>query len=639
MSIKTTCLACGHVFHVKDEFAGIKAKCSDCGAVVQVPAAAAGSSAQLPTAKPPAAAPAAPRSAKPPAARRPAASDSAAAAPPPREEPSQSSLREKLLVPTPGNEPAPASPKDKTGVSSTPERPAAPGIVPQINVGHEQESVTSRVGQAARHGRRPAKNPNTVLMAAVIVLAVALVGTAGIGLLAWSGAFGGPEITEEERAWAHEGKVVVPDWKTDTPTPDPARPTENDPNRTRPDRIEPVDYEDGLNVGDSAFVRDFDRLKDAVVKFEIPLANGTGKAGTGFFVDKRGWVATNYHVIDGMTTDARVKMANNDRYRIEGIIAQARERDLAVVKLAEKPYQVMLLDTESYVGEPRIGQDVFSFGHPLGNEFSLTKGIVSRVLSSSEIRQAHPRHIINDINAPGGQIWIQHQAKISQGNSGGPLLNKDCQVIGVNSFGQEASDLGFAAHVQHLRQMIAEADGVATPLPKGKFFAEVDEDAPPPQLPAIEIEKLCDQCKAFGWKPGSSEQYATMARLAGAMATANGTADEMATTVFADMQAVEWSDEMVKSVNKFAKERMNKGNQGIVLVGEVTTIQRDYLFAKVGDAKMPVFVQPISDRLSGAQQGNKILIVGLVHPDPVLVANVIARMINSRHMCRLEAGN
>ena len=208
-----------------------------------------------------------------------------------------------------------------------------------------------------------------------------------------------------------------------------------------------------------------EEVANAVVKFEMPQPDGGMITGTGFLIDSRGWVATNYHVVTRLSTAARVKLKSGRKIEIEGIAAIAPERDLAIVKLKEMPPEAMLLDI-GYVDRPKDGTRVYAYGHPLNNEFSLVEGIVSRVLTTAEFAAEQPdkTNVLAKLHAPADQLWIQTDATVSQGNSGGPLLDSDCRVIGVNTFANLDARFGFASHVKYLKALADQASGGVTPL-------------------------------------------------------------------------------------------------------------------------------------------------------------------------------
>jgi peroxiredoxin len=105
---------------------------------------------------------------------------------------------------------------------------------------------------------------------------------------------------------------------------------------------------------------------------------------------------------------------------------------------------------------------VVAIGHPRGFRFTATTGIVSAVHTT----QTLPEDIREFLDAPDDQIWIQTNATIAGGSSGGPLLNLAGQVVGVNTWITTDVDFGFAAHVSHLQKLLQQADEELTPIAK-----------------------------------------------------------------------------------------------------------------------------------------------------------------------------
>ncbi len=138
--------------------------------------------------------------------------------------------------------------------------------------------------------------------------------------------------------------------------------------------------------------------------------------GSGFIVDKSGYILTNNHVIED-TSRITVRLQNGEEY-IAKVVGTDDETDLAVLKVeAGKDLpSVKLGDSNS----SHVGDWVLAIGSPFGLAQSVTAGIISQT----------------NRETPGGnpfQKFIQTDAAINRGNSGGPLLNMDGEVIGVNS--------------------------------------------------------------------------------------------------------------------------------------------------------------------------------------------------------------
>lgn len=328
-----------------------------------------------------------------------------------------------------------------------------------------------------------------------------------------------------------------------------------------------------------------EEVKQAVVKVEVPVAGGTKiESGSGFFVDGRGWIATNDHVIRNINSAARVRLAKGMICEVEGIIARVPDRDLALLKLRERPYQVTILDIRREA-TAQLGEQVYAFGHPYNADFSLSKGIVSRVLNTGELNDGARQMLQSTIQTPDNVVWIQHDAKISPGNSGGPLIDEEGRVLGVNSFVHLQAEFGYASDVRYLREMVLAAEDKATPLPPAANVAqkqdagEVEQIKPDP----ARLRDLFAEAERFHFQPDSKEQYATLASLAAMLtaakhveqqpgnvpaevaATAARTADELV----AKLEAIDFRAEQFEAVNRFARNTEEKPGQGIFAFGTV----------------------------------------------------------------------
>jgi serine protease Do len=148
----------------------------------------------------------------------------------------------------------------------------------------------------------------------------------------------------------------------------------------------------------------------AKVKPSVVAVEGSTGSGTGFFVNGRGLIMTNRHVVGG-DEKVTVKTAAGETY--EGrIIRSDGNVDFAIIKVDFGGEPI------SWNDEPvREGMTVVAIGHPLGYDFTVTKGIVS-----SSRRRIH------------GVEYIQTDVPINPGNSGGPLLDEEGEVVGINSW-------------------------------------------------------------------------------------------------------------------------------------------------------------------------------------------------------------
>jgi serine protease Do len=153
--------------------------------------------------------------------------------------------------------------------------------------------------------------------------------------------------------------------------------------------------------------------------------------GSGFVVSEDGLVVTNNHVVTGAGA-LDVLLGGEDE--VGGKVLGASEcLDLAVIQLDEGGDYSFLAWHE---GEIKTGLDVYSAGYPLGaaEEFTLTRGIVSKDDFPLDTQWASLEHV------------IEHDARIRGGNSGGPLVDEDGAVVGVNYAGDDSLDYNFAIH-------------------------------------------------------------------------------------------------------------------------------------------------------------------------------------------------
>src|SRR5256885_132372 len=158
-----------------------------------------------------------------------------------------------------------------------------------------------------------------------------------------------------------------------------------------------------------------DRPANPLDMFRRQQPRPTHGVGSGFIIDPKGFILTNNHVIEG-ATKITIGMLSGDRYRAK-VIGIDRETDLAVLKIdAERELPVMKFG-DSNAAE--VGDWVLAIGSPFGLEQTVTAGIISKK--------------DRDTTNSSFQRFLQTDAAINRGNSGGPLVNMRGEAIGVNS--------------------------------------------------------------------------------------------------------------------------------------------------------------------------------------------------------------
>lgn len=149
--------------------------------------------------------------------------------------------------------------------------------------------------------------------------------------------------------------------------------------------------------------------------FNMPQRGPSQGLGSGFVLDEAGYIVTNHHVVDNAST-VTVRLSDDRTFDAE-VVGTDPLTDIAVLKIdAGTDLQAVELGDSD---EIRVGEDVVAIGNPFGLSSTVTTGIVS----------AKGRNISEGPYAE----FIQTDAAINKGNSGGPLFNMDGEVVGVNS--------------------------------------------------------------------------------------------------------------------------------------------------------------------------------------------------------------
>lgn len=191
----------------------------------------------------------------------------------------------------------------------------------------------------------------------------------------------------------------------------------------------------------------FDRLQDATIQLEArgsfvsPEEGGYESAGrgSGVILSADGYALTNNHVVTGAGTLDVWRGGDQSTTLSARIVASSECMDLAVVKLdaTDLPY------VGFHEGPIAVADEVYAAGYPLGDPtFTMTKGIVSKADTPADTPWASLDHV------------IEHDAKIRSGNSGGPLVDTDGRLVGVNYAGSDTNDTNLAIHRDDVQKIV-----------------------------------------------------------------------------------------------------------------------------------------------------------------------------------------
>lgn len=207
------------------------------------------------------------------------------------------------------------------------------------------------------------------------------------------------------------------------------------------------------NIGDtleevSNAVVGISKLQSVDSSFFSLKAIETYNLGTGVIISKEGYVITNYHVSGNRLTKCYVTLQNGEEYTAQ-VVWTDENLDLSILKIntMREVNFANLGDSDSI----KIGQGVYAIGNPLGKEFqrTVTYGIISALDRTIKIENENKEaeSYMEDL--------IQTDASINAGNSGGPLVDKDGNVIGITSIKiTEAEGIGFAIPINIIKPII-----------------------------------------------------------------------------------------------------------------------------------------------------------------------------------------
>jgi len=235
-------------------------------------------------------------------------------------------------------------------------------------------------------------------------------------------------------------------------------------------------------------------------------------AGSGFVIDPRGYILTNFHVVQEAQS-IEVVLGDQSRYPAKVIGADQRN-DVALIKIEPKDKKIVALPLGDS-GAIQVGQKVLAIGNPFGFQSTLTTGVVSALGRTVQTGQ---NTFIDEA--------IQTDAAINRGNSGGPLINSHGEVIGINSAiytpSGTTAGIGFAIPINTAKSIATDLMtdgrvhraflGVQT-LPIAGYLAEA-LDLPVKEGLLVESVTRGGPAAAAGIKGGDKVAQAGMRRIA-----------------------------------------------------------------------------------------------------------------------------
>jgi S1-C subfamily serine protease len=194
-----------------------------------------------------------------------------------------------------------------------------------------------------------------------------------------------------------------------------------------------------INLLKASASSDFSGIIQDSIQSVVTIKTSSAQ-GTGFIINSGGYIITNAHVLaddSGYLASNIQAITSDQETRSAQFIGYDGTLDIALLKIPGQ-YTALNLGNSDNV---QIGEKVIAIGNPLGLQFSVTEGIVSAI---------HRATAANGIEG-----YIQTDAALNPGNSGGPLIDTEGKVIGINNFKISGGEnLGFALESNYIRSAV-----------------------------------------------------------------------------------------------------------------------------------------------------------------------------------------
>ena len=224
----------------------------------------------------------------------------------------------------------------------------------------------------------------------------------------------------------------------------------------------------------------FRNVGTSLYKFVSPsvvLISGNNSIGSGTYIDQKGLILTNWHVIKDQNVvkvlfkPETFKPISSVENYVADVIKFDKGSDLALLKLRSNPPDIKEIKFSS-LKNIDVAMEVHAIGHPKGNFWTYTKGVISQIRPNYKWKTSKRNSHSADI--------LQTQTPINPGNSGGPLLNNNMEIVGINTFiDLQASGLNYAVATSTIKKFLDSKIVKKTAIMKNKNIYkpyEVDLD-------------------------------------------------------------------------------------------------------------------------------------------------------------------
>lgn len=290
----------------------------------------------------------------------------------------------------------------------------------------------------------------------------------------------------------------------------------------------------------------------------------------------------------------------------------------------------MLPALQLATGDPEPLSPVFALGHPQGVEFSPFDGKVSRLIRTSELPALTRRFVRDLTETQRDHRWIQHTANLSDGNSGGPLVNQAGEAIGINTWVDRQTGFGYALHADEIAALLANPLAEIEPLER---YAASDAKLRSLlwQTSALQLKQMHDDARAMQWRPADKADYARLQQLAWAITIANrpdlfsaraalgDRLDELvreADRVVAQLKREKWNDiGQITLLNEHAAGEIARPLAGLIFFGTIERLVASPRGEQAAIMRLAGFEQrmlvPLAAKLAPPEAGAQCLVIGV----------------------------
>lgn len=198
----------------------------------------------------------------------------------------------------------------------------------------------------------------------------------------------------------------------------------------------------------------------------VVVVNADDRSGAAFLCITNQWVATSLHVVLG-TKNIAIHTDDEQVIAVDGFCLADETKDLVLLHL-EKPLNRKPLRLVPQL--PAVGSEIYAIGNPHGLGGTVTKGIISGIRLGRQLKKV-ARDPLAELILRDDEPWVQFDAPIQPGNSGGPIVDSHGAVVGIVSRGLREQDISFASPVVTIAQLSPQSSELK-PKPVDKMHED-----------------------------------------------------------------------------------------------------------------------------------------------------------------------